>query len=1276
MRPRHVRVAVAQIATLPTFLKLIRSPKAAVDIALRMDEEPFLFDADLENLRAAYEILAPLQRFRNFDSMHSMYLDFSNEYRTTLLKEISVIAERCEEAAVEILVLPEYSVPWQALAHIKKIAVRYSLNIVAGSHTLDVKDLEDYPYHDEVVARVGSSWRRIAICPVVLAEESNPQLIFKQIRSRFEPEIDEIKDDPRRSVIEMPLRDSGKRVAVAIAICSEFVREPDQDSSSETIRQVQNPWAEADLIAVVGWSPKSKPFISEAITYLQRRRHGGRVSIAFANTGLYGGSSILCRGDGLDVFRADQLEEALIIREAEFGRGAGSPRSAPSDIAEVSYFVIGSKPQRILWAACESLRNGRFEDARRKFAALAPSTPLPSVLRNIAESVRPFLDGDDLRIGEINLARYILLSEYESTLSSLLRVFIEFSRYFNALEGTAEWRLEYSKFIGLLHQRIPLVQQFGAIEVTLQGENRAMVGDTMPEESASRLEDFSPHEYNWAKLVNVTDDSNYFNFAIQITSVPNETTGVAFQSRFISQILDLLSPGGSVEVVQIRYSSPGEQRPGAFQIFLLFRFCEGDQWARAGHLAQEMFSISVDRLLFYGLKPIGLKSPFFRDFGGLNEISEEIEWKPEQEEAKGIQKRKEYRYCFSRRPVSDSEFLPFEGRGEASSIVKLVAPLNKPTQFTITLRQPLSEQPPDEELIWSEVRAGADPGALHGYLQTVVQDLQDLQDAVQAVSFQPQLFMPGTDNGCLPYFPTEIRLETSVAGLDLLPRAIGLELAGARRCAVSTELIPFSLSEREAHHIFRLPFGRIPGYSSKNLKLALAEDDISENHDGILVGEVDVRRLGRKRFYWKSENRSRHMYVLGKTGTGKSYFLSNLISHDIRSGNGVMVIDPHGDLIETVLSRLPRERIGDVRLFDPGDTNFPPGLNLLEFDVSDPFKRSFVLEEAVSIFLALYGGEVFGPRIQQYFRGAVLSLMDYAAATRSFPTLIDVARIFLDTQFQQRVRNKVTDTVAGLFWKEFDGSALREKQEMIPYFQSKFGPLITNRVIRNVVGQKRSFIQFDEAIEASSIILVNLSKGKIGDINANLLGLIIIAKLNWAIMARARLPFEERKLFSLYVDEFQNVASKTFSTMLSEARKYGLSTVLANQHLSQLRLYSDFSNMDPNNLIHSLMGNVGTLVSFQTGREDAALMASEMRLPGRGLGMEADSTLILNLPNYQAILSTSDSGKRLPACYLYSLLWEGEESVGYGKQVEQFVKLRSCPPEIEVSKEIDSDLAT
>ncbi len=361
-------------------------------------------------------------------------------------------------------------------------------------------------------------------------------------------------------------------------------------------------------------------------------------------------------------------------------------------------------------------------------------------------------------------------------------------------------------------------------------------------------------------------------------------------------------------------------------------------------------------------------------------------------------------------------------------------------------------------------------------------------------------------------------------------------------------------------------------------------------NDAILLW-TNIYRNTLSPVYMKRDDRMRHYYCIGKSGTWKSVFLQTIARQDIWNGDGLCVIDPHGDLAEDMLAYIPKERAKDVIYFDAGNEERPMGLNMFEINILDEADR--VVNDATEIFIKMFGPEIFGPRLQEYFKyGALTLLEDF----EDRPTLLDVVRIFTDEGYREYKIKKITNpTVKNRRDRTFNAMWDREKQEIIPYFSAKFVSFNTNRLIRNIIGQTKSAFKFEDIMDNKKILIINLSKGKIWESNANLLGMIIVSKIYTAAMARARMEEKDRKDFFLYVDEFQNFVSGTFADILSEARKYRLSLIMAHQYIAQLDPPKGLGDVGggKNDVKAAVFGNVGTMQSFKVGAPDAEFLEKE-----------------------------------------------------------------------------------
>ncbi|MFA6991704.1 MAG: type IV secretory system conjugative DNA transfer family protein [Candidatus Gracilibacteria bacterium] len=417
-------------------------------------------------------------------------------------------------------------------------------------------------------------------------------------------------------------------------------------------------------------------------------------------------------------------------------------------------------------------------------------------------------------------------------------------------------------------------------------------------------------------------------------------------------------------------------------------------------------------------------------------------------------------------------------------------------------------------------------------------------------------------------------------------------------------------SSQELASLFHVPnvrFNKHPCIAWQSFKIAPSPPNIPT--EGILLG-YNIYRGEKKEIRMKREDRFRHFYVIGQTGTGKSSILQVMIRQDLKNGDGLCVVDPHGSLIEDILPFIPRERADDVIHFDPSDMERPLGLNMLEGETWE--EKELVALDAMNIMIKLFDEEIFGPRIQDYFRNGCLTLMSdpHGAA------LTDIVRLFTDDDFARMKRQYVTNPVVASFWDhQMAKTGAREKQEMIPYFAAKFGQFITNTMMRNIIGQSKSAFDFADVMQNRKILLMNLSKGSVGEINSKLLGLIIVQKIQMGALKRQKLPPKDRTDFFLYIDEFQNYVTESIEVILSEARKYRLGLNMAHQYLAQLG-GDDGPKKGKTDLKGAVFGNVGTMMSYKIGAQDAEFMAKEMA----PVFSEQD---LINIDKYKAVMKLS-----------------------------------------------------
>ncbi len=427
--------------------------------------------------------------------------------------------------------------------------------------------------------------------------------------------------------------------------------------------------------------------------------------------------------------------------------------------------------------------------------------------------------------------------------------------------------------------------------------------------------------------------------------------------------------------------------------------------------------------------------------------------------------------------------------------------------------------------------------------------------------------------------------------------------------------LPFSkstsvLSTDELATIYHFPNKTIetPHIQWLRAKTAPVPSEVPQK-DGTFIGQGYYRGVKRP-IDIGFEDRRRHVYIIGKTGVGKSVLLQDMALQDIRGGHGVCVIDPHGDLIDEIVKYIPPERAEDVIYFDPSDTERPMGLNLLEARTEE--QKHFITTAIINLMYKLYDPQrtgIIGPRFEHAVRNAMLTVMYEPGAT-----FVEVMRVLQDPKYVQEILPKVEDPIVRRYWTDqIAQTSDFHKSEVLDYIVSKFGRFVTNKTMRNIIGQSVSAFDFRHVMDEGKILLINLSKGKLGEENSSFLGLVLIPKILVAAMSRQEIPEDKRRDFFLYVDEFQNFATPDFATILSEARKYHLNLTVANQFIGQM----------DEEVKNAVFGNVGSLISFRVGVTDASYLQREYQ----PVFTETD---LINVERFHAYMKTIVDNEPVP----------------------------------------------
>ncbi len=465
------------------------------------------------------------------------------------------------------------------------------------------------------------------------------------------------------------------------------------------------------------------------------------------------------------------------------------------------------------------------------------------------------------------------------------------------------------------------------------------------------------------------------------------------------------------------------------------------------------------------------------------------------------------------------------------------------------------------------------------------------------------------------------------------------------------------LNTEELASLYHFPIPQTDTTNIKWLEAKRAPAPINIPKEGdVMLGTNEYR--GKKTPIWMlREDRRRHTYVVGKSGSGKSWMLANMARQDIANGEGVCVIDPHGDLVDDILAGIPKERVEDVVIFDPSDVEYPLGMNLLDYDENYPEQKTFVINEMLKIFDKLYDlKSTGGPMFEQYMRNAMLLIMDDPA---SGSTLMEISKVLADEDFRRYKLSKCKNQIVVDFWEKEAEKAGGEAAlaNMVPYITSKLNQFVANDVMRPIIGQQKSAFNFRELMDSQKILLVKLSKGKIGELNAHLLGMVIVGKILMSALSRTDQPKADRKDFYLYIDEFQNFTTDSIAIILSEARKYLLNLVIAHQYVGQLVENGDSEIKD------AVFGNVGTICAFKIGVEDAETFAKEFA----PVFNEYD---VLNVEQYTSYVKLLVQNQTLKPFSMKGLPLDEGHNLEIQQAIAELSRLKYGKPRMEVENEI------
>jgi predicted amidohydrolase len=1255
-RTPRVRVALVQFDYQPSAV-----------LAYPLMEEPVLLAEGEQGITSLHFSIPQVEQ-----QISTLRHDIANEYERFIRQRLCHILKRLNGMSVDIVVFPEYSIPASCLASIEEFAEDYI--VVAASHTVTPVTLE---ICQNLNIEMGSRDIGKSICPIRM-KNGVWKRVDKLTRSRFEETL-------KHGTVWEPIRmqdRGGKNCSFAVLLCVDFINENDPNYQKIVPRDL---WSKVQFGVVPSFSPAMRDFEQHA-RYMTER--AGR-PIIYVNAASEGGSRVHCHFREASAFNEmhgtktlAHGDEAVVIVDLPLGSGQFDSKPTPLPVLPTSELVslLPILPKERFARYCTlndkvraTINNDQkrtiLQEARPELLDLASQSDVPSVLKTKVFTLIEAIDWRDAqwlndcidciplssKEGSLDEVRFILLRRAQELLLNIMR-----NPLFKGseLEKVHEVLGVYRRAQDSLRPSIPkqLFQEFNATDQsihTLSDDNST--SPTFTSAFLMRLRSARVHREALEKQIRLISTLAY-----------EKNDHLALNLRYIS----LPNPRGNLKDLEIQ----------------IFGAATADDRSDSRRLADSF------RQDLANLMRITLRDAYLFQLEELEEgelVRATAPFHPNHV----VELRRKVE--FGTQPYIDQSSSPniyhLEGN---SSIARILDTLqSSPFACMVSIHlHPVTLTEAEKTFFQAYSRAAnygpkVGEGAMF-YLGTERHPALHMSDAVtmrrmlgDIERLDPNLMVrlfvasdepiPGLllntignelwGNESYDIFNFAHNKEGRDAVTDTLHRAWVSSIPAYVAAPEGLDRVPFLFDPYEASRMFRLP---LDGHSGAvgTLFSVLRAPAAALPDDGIEIG-IGFHSGAQKPIVVRlsDEERMKHTYIVGKTGTGKSTLLSRMIEQDIRRGRGVCVIDPHGDLVDSVLAKVPDDRISDVILFDPASTDQPFGLNLLEFDPNIPHHKDFVVQETIAIMRKMFFYEYIGPVFEHSLRHLVLTILD--DSMKGEGTLVEVPRLLYDEKFRGAVIPQLRDDLASDYWKQYSELDKSTKSESIMYIVSKFDTFTTDRIMRNIIGQARSTINIPDIMEKKRILLVKLPSAVIGELNATLLGMIIISKLRWAGMSRAALPPGERKEYYLYVDEFQNFAASGFETILAEARKYGLGLILSHQHIGQLSAFNIATGRTEDRVAQAVFGNVGTIIAFRLGVTDAEYLAKEM-------GEPVDPEDYENLKNYHAIVKTLINGEVYPPFTIETVLSTTTDRPDIAENIRQKSLEDYGKPKAEVELEI------
>lgn len=1171
--------------------------------------------------------LSDQQFVEQIDAMRS---EIAKRYESFMRQRVIQILKQLDNRSVDVVVFPEYAIPANCLLEINEHAGDYT--VVAASHTVTSETVR---ICEDLNIEIGLSDIGKSICPIRL-KDGNWQRIDKLTKSKFETDL-------KAGTIWQPIRmqnTNGKDFSFAIFLCVDFINENDPNLQQIVPRDI---WDTVDFGVVPSYSPTLKDFKQQAISISER---AGR-PIIYANVASIGGSQIYChlrdQGHFIDRNGTKALapgDEGIVIVDLDYDQFEHVPTRLP--IPETSELVallpILSKEKYSKYhALIEKVQKTSSDDVIYKILKEAQSelngiidkeSEAPLVLKS---KVHELIEGLKLRDSQYlkKCLECIFFTEDEENLDELrfellykahdllVNIFKDTRVKGEDFDNTSEVMKFYRDSLDTLRPRISkkVLNKFDDTNLTIHTIGGDKTSPTFTSVFVIRIRAAKTNSNALAKQINLVTT---------LASEGNDNLGINLRYR------SLPNPNGNLKDLEIQIigAARADERSDSRNLANSFR----KDLANIMRLSlQNIYQFTLEELeeddLYSTTEPFPLNH--------IMELHREVNYKKQQ--------------------YPEDKIHHLEGNSSMARILDILQSSSFACMVSIHLH-PVSLTEAEKNFfegynhVTSKFQSTITLGGLTNpslhvsdaiTTQRLLGDCKTISPSLLirlfVASDEPlsKLFLNTIGNeywGDETYKMLDLAKDKSAkqAVVDALRHAWAGSLPFFVESPEDLNRVPYLFDPYEAIRMFRLPLDGFSG-AIGNLFSVIPAPAAALPENGIEIGFGFHRGAQRPIVVRLSdEERTKHTYIIGKTGTGKSTLLSRMIEQDMRRGSGVCVIDPHGDLVDYVLAKVPDDRISDVIIFDPSSTERPLGLNLLEFDPRIPHHKDFVVQVTIAIMRKMFYFEHIGPIFEHTLRHCILTMLDESINGEG--TLIEVPRLIYDEVFRKAVVANLKDELAADYWKkQYSKLVASTISEHMMYVVSKFDTFTADHIMRNIIGQAHSTINIADIMNKEKILLVKLSSAVIGELNATLLGMIIISKFRWAGMARAAISPNERKKYYLYVDEFQNFSDSGFETLLAEARKYGLSLTLAHQHINQLLAFDISSGRMQDQLAPAIFGNISTMIAFRLGEIDAKLLEREM-------GKPAESEDLVNLKNYHALVKTLINGEVYPPFTLKTVL--------------------------------------